>query len=149
MTTINRVKIRKAKKQDFLKLAEIMKSEYAKSPYNENWSKHLSLERIKYYNKHFQLFVSQMDGGVVGFISIGIAPSFGGLRGSIEDFVVDSQFQGRGIGKKLFNFAQKYLEKAGVAKIVLLADKNADIFKVYKKNGYNESEWGLLIKALK
>jgi GNAT superfamily N-acetyltransferase len=60
----------------------------------------------------------------------------------IDEIVVDSANQGKGIGKKLMKFAQKYFK--GVTSVDLWIFKLAKAYKFYKNLGYKDHEKGVM-----
>lgn len=149
MKTLDKIKIKKARKNDLKEIAEIIRIEYGKYPYNESWTKSNALKRVQHYYQHNLIFISEINKKIIGFVVINTIPSYIGLRGFIEDLVVKKEFQGEGIGGRLFNFAENYLKKKGAGGISLMVFKKSNAFKIYKKKGYKEIGWVFLIKKLK
>jgi len=61
-----------------------------------------------------------------------------GARGKVEDVVVDSKYQGRGLGRVLNEVLVRLAKKAGVYKLSLECKDNLIPF--YEKFGYKKDE---------
>lgn len=133
------MKIRKATKKDFNKIAELINKEYSKSPYKEPWKKLDAIKTLEYFSKIGSIYVLT-DKEIVGFIIFRIE-FYNGSKGiMIEDLVVDSDFQGKGYGKKMVEYVEDFGRKQKVKGIWLLASKEAPAYHFYKKIGYKLKE---------
>ena len=89
-----------------------------------------------------EIFVAKIDNKVVGMASIFIEQKllrFGGKVGHIEDVVVDSNFRGKGIGKK---FCISVAKESKCYKVIL--DCDIDNTNFYNKCGF--SEYGVCMR---
>ena len=130
--------IRRATKKDFLRISEIIRNEYGKRPYNERWAITDAMGTLDNYVKTGVIFVSFMDKCVVGFIVIR-KERYNEIVGLvIEELVVDSNFQGRGIGKSLIKFVELYGKKNKINRIILYANRNSLAYSIYKKQGFKD-----------
>ncbi len=127
------MKIRKATKKDHKRIAELMKNEYGKPPYKEKWTIKAAVKSIKHCLKVGEMFVAVVGGKVIGFILLRYEYYNIGKVTCIEELVVDSKYQGKGIGKALIKKAEKVCKSK---KIWIIAAKNALAFKIYQKLGY-------------
>jgi len=143
------MKIKKAKKQDLKKIAEIFKKEYAKKPYNERWNEKESLLKIKEYFKNNKIFVAVIDNEIKGFIIFSEFFWDKGKEGFIDEIVIDSKEQSKGIGGTLIKFVENYFKKKGIKKVSLMSVTKSKAFKFYKKKGYKEIDFVCLKKKLK
>lgn len=101
------------------------------------------LERIS-SNKYHLIFVAEIDGRVVGSITLLIEQKFihcGGRVGHIEDVVVSNKMQGLGIGEKLVRFALDYAAGRGCYKTILDCDKKVRPF--YERIGFEVHSHGM------
>ena len=133
------MKIRKATKKDLKKISEIMSVEYKKKPYNEKWSKTTSFQKIKDYFKKSYILVIEEKKRVVGFIIATTFLWYDGKKALIEEIIIDSKHQNKGLGLRLIEFAETFLKKKGVFKIELFANKKSKAFQFYKKRGFKIS----------
>ncbi len=70
---------------------------------------------------------------LVGFITLKLT----GVEAKVGLFAVDSEFQGKGIGKKLLISAENWVSKNGGETMVIATQgKNINACYFYKKNGY-------------
>ena len=143
------MKIRKANKKDLKVLSKIYMSEYSKKPYNESWSSKNSLNRIRSLIKNTTLFVAEIKGIVVGFISSYFFQWDKEIKGYVEEFLVSEEYQNRGIGDLLLKKTEGELKKRNAKEIWLNANKKSKVIKFYKKRGYQIGDFIELQKRLK
>jgi GNAT superfamily N-acetyltransferase len=86
-------------------------------------------------------FVAENDGQIVGSCYISIIPNITrqcSPIGFIENVVVASEYQRRGIGRKLMNAAVKYAENQGCYKVTLQSGiKRVDAHEFYESIGFD------------
>ena len=133
------VKIRELEESDlFQGFLESLDSLRRASDLEENNAK-LILKKIR-SNQNHVIMVADLDGQIVGSITLLIEPKFihqGGLVGHIEDVVVRSELQGKGIGEQLVNAALEYAKNHGCYKTILDCDDNVKPF--YEKIGFKRN----------
>ena len=134
------MKIRKASKNDFRRIAEIIKDEYIKKPYSEKWTTDNAIRTLEHFSKTGEIFVAVERGRVVGVIIIREELYNTRKNAVIEDLVVDGNFQGSGIGKSLIKFVEEHCKSKGINAINLYASKIALAYQVYKGLGYTHNE---------
>lgn len=144
-----KIKIRKAKISDLKRIADIFRVEYSKSPYNGKWNKSNSLDAIKDHFKKYEIYVLELDKVILGFIIIEKFTSFGEKACFINELVIDSKYQSKGLGKKFILFLEDYCKKREIKKIKLSTNRKAGAFKFYKKLGYKETPSVTMEKNLK
>ncbi|MCH8975238.1 MAG: GNAT family N-acetyltransferase [Thaumarchaeota archaeon] len=136
---MNQVKIRQIQENDlFQGFLESLDSLRKASDLEENNAK-LVLKKIR-SNQNHVIMVADLDGQIVGSITLLIEPKFihqGGLVGHIEDVVVRSELQGKGIGEQLVNAALEYAKNHGCYKTILDCDDNVKPF--YEKIGFKRN----------
>lgn len=143
------MKIRKAKKEDLKKVAEIFKAEYSKPPYNGKWNKKNSLKAINEHFKKYKIYVIELSEKIIAFTVIEIITSFGEKTCFINEIVVSSEFQRKGLGKKIMIFIESYCKKNNIKKVKLSTNRKAHAFDFYKKLGYKETASVSMVKKLK
>lgn len=144
------MRIRKATKKDLKKIANIMRIEYGKPPYNEKWSKESSLIIIKKYFKRHVIFVLEIEKIVEGFIIGRITLEDYGNQGYVSELIVSNKSQGKGYGKSLIKKFEQYSEKNKARKIGLMANQKAKAFKIYKKLGFKKlGDFAYMSKKIK
>lgn len=90
-------------------------------------------------NPHHHVFVAELDGKIIGSITLLIEPKFihdGGIVGHIEDVVVSKEKQGKGIGEKLVRYAINFAGELGCYKTILDCDDGLIPF--YEKVGFKK-----------
>jgi len=136
---MNQVKIRQIQENDlFQGFLESLDSLRRASDLEENNAK-LILKKIR-SNQNHVIMVADLDGQIVGSITLLIEPKFihqGGLVGHIEDVVVRSELQGKGIGEQLVNAALEHAKNHGCYKTILDCDDNVKPF--YEKIGFKRN----------
>jgi len=136
---MNQVKIRQIQENDlFQGFLESLDSLRKASGLEENNAK-LVLKKIR-SNQNHVIMVADLDGQIVGSITLLIEPKFihqGGLVGHIEDVVVRSELQGKEIGEQLVNAALEYAKNHGCYKTILDCDDNVKPF--YEKIGFKRN----------
>ena len=91
-------------------------------------------------NPDHVIAVAEIDGRIVGSSTLLIEQKFihrGGLVGHIEDVVVDSNFQGRGVGEMIMRHLLEIAEERGCYKTIL--DCTDDVRPFYEKLGFRRN----------
>ncbi len=136
---MNQVKIRQRQENDlFQGFLESLDSLRKASDLEEDYAK-LVLKKIR-SNQNHVIMVADLEGQIVGSITLLIEPKFihqGGLVGHIEDVVVRSELQGKGIGEQLVNAALEHAKNHGCYKTILECDDNVKPF--YDKIGFKRN----------
>jgi GNAT superfamily N-acetyltransferase len=95
-------------------------------------------------------FLVAMDGErIAGFISIhGDWKEGEELVGEIHEFVVEPEYQGKGVGDLLFHSALQYAVLRGRKKVGLwVGEKNGRALEFYRRRGFEKKEqWGKWIR---
>ncbi|MBR9691312.1 GNAT family N-acetyltransferase [Candidatus Woesearchaeota archaeon] len=143
------MEIRRAAKKDIKRISEIIKTEYGKPPYNDKWTDRTALKTVKEYFRHKSIFVAEIEKEIAGFI-IGYVYSYeSGPMGYVNEFIVSSEFQKRGVGKKLMKHIENYFKKKKVKKIALHASIKSKAYEIYKNWGYKKSHFIMMEKKIK
>ncbi len=143
------MKIRKSKKKDLDKIAEIFRIEYGKKPYGEKWTEKTALKKIKEYFNHYLVFTAEQEKDVVGFLIGSTEIWDDGTHGFIEEIVVSSEFQKKGYGKKLVKYFEDFLKKKGAKRLDLFSHIKSKAFRFYKKQGFKKTDMVLMTKRLR
>lgn len=91
-------------------------------------------------NKDHIIAVAVVDDKVVGSATLLIETKFihnGGLVGHIEDVVVDDNFQGKKIGRKIIEYLLEYGRRRGCYKTIL--DCSDEVKPFYEKIGFRHN----------
>lgn len=98
-----------------------------------------TLKKINNQNSH--IFIAVIGQEIVGTVMLLIEQKFihgQGLVGHIEDVATRKGHEGKGIGKKVMNFAIEYAKKNGCFKMIL--DCKEHNVKFYEKFGFYTHE---------
>ena len=130
------MKIRKAKKEDFKQIADIVIKESSKKPYNEKCKLKIVLKEIAAFSK-YDLYVAVNGREIMGFIASKIIEN-NNKKAYIDELWLKSIYQGKGVGKMLVKFIEERYKKKGVKIIRLVTRRDAKAFSFYKKIKYKE-----------
>jgi GNAT superfamily N-acetyltransferase len=86
-----------------------------------------------------EIFVSELDGTLVGWVHVYRSPLFYGSFAEIGGLVVDESFRGQGLGRALMEKAEEWARSKGIPEIRLRSGghrKEAHIF--YERIGYEQ-----------
>lgn len=141
------MKIRKATKKDLKEVAEILKVESSKKPYNEKFTpgsvKKDVLEFFKY-----DLYVVTDERKIIGFMASHVLSS-DKTKAYIDELWLKKEYQGKGIGKALVKFIEDKYKKKGISCIRLSTKKNAKAYDFYNKLKYKDADLVYMEKKLK
>lgn len=142
------MKIRKTKKSDLGGMAKLFVEEYSKPPYNDKWTKKEAINSTKLDIINGESYVAEEGGKIIGFITV-TKETAEKIYLFIEDLVVKSDYQGKGIGKKLIEKLEEKYKRKNVV-ISLSVNKQSLAYKLYKKLGYRENKINVIMsKKLK
>ena len=97
-------------------------------------------------NSVYNIFIAEHEDKVVGTITLLLERKFihqGGLVGHIEDVATDEEFEGRGVGSHLVDYAIKHAKEKGCYKVIL--DCSEENVSFYEKRGLRKHEVGMRI----
>ena len=133
------MKIRKATKKDLKEIAELMKKELSKSPFNERDSIKNILKSLDFYYKNAEIYLIE-EKRIVGVLVFQIELWWEGSVIIIQDLTVNKEFQKKGIGKLLMNFVERYACNNNVKRIYFGTNRKSPSIKFYKKLGYKTNK---------
>ncbi|MFQ6050787.1 MAG: GNAT family N-acetyltransferase [Candidatus Hydrothermarchaeota archaeon] len=153
-----KIRIDRVNLKEIKELVEVYKDAYAEL---EEYA-YTSRSNIKGYLKWLYkrdpmgFFVAYFKNRPVGFISVDsrwYSVDKGVLLGEIHEVVVIREFQGKGIGKRLFETGLSYLKSKGIKNLELwVGENNRRARKFYRKYGFKEVEkrwdWVRMTKKL-
>lgn len=95
----------------------------------------------------FELYVTRVDGKVVGTFSLAILPNIsngGRPVAQIESVHVAEEWRGRGIGEQMLQFAIAEARAAGCFRLQLTSNKaRTDAHRFYRRLGFEQSHEGM------
>ena len=142
--------LKKSKKEDYKKLAEIYKIEFSKPPYNEPWTKKKAIEKIKFLEDYCDLYSVFYEKKIVGFIALNPTKFMPGKFVEGEEFCISEKFKNKGIGKFCIEYLKKIYKKKGFQELLFIVLRKSKAYKIYKRLGYLESKSeAIFVKRLK
>src|SRR6266511_4412002 len=89
-----------------------------------------------------RVFVLRRDGAIVGMINLlfTISTAEGGFVILLEDLVIHKEYQGKGYGSKLLQYAIDFAKQKNFLRITLLTDRPENVAQaIFRKHGFVES----------
>ncbi len=139
------MEIRNAKRGDLKEVVNIFMIGSKKRPFLQKWTKKNVTNDFNSFLKKKELWVAVLDKKIIGFIIAGISSSNKRIA-YINEFWVAENYQGKGAGKSLLAFIEKYHKKKGVDIIRLTSYSKSKAFDFYKKLNYKESKELILLE---
>ncbi|MDO8869275.1 MAG: GNAT family N-acetyltransferase [Methanobacteriaceae archaeon] len=148
----NGLEIRKFNPRDLDNCTELFKKVFSSAPWYDDWN---SLEQAQNYlselirNPAFEGFVA-CEGSNVVAVCLGHNRSWwNGQEFFVDEFFVENEMQGNGIGTKLLDEVSNYLICQNYIRLTLLTNKEIPAEAFYLKNGfYNNIERTVMVKEL-
>jgi len=148
----NGLEIRKFNASDLDNCAKLFKKVFSSYPWYDDWR---SLEQARNYlneliiNPAFEGFVACESSDIVA-VCLGHNRSWwNGQEFFVDEFFVENEMQGNGIGTKLLAEVSNYLAGENYISLTLLTNKEIPAEVFYLKNGfYNNLERTVMVKEL-
>lgn len=132
---MEKIKIRRARKEDISYLLGLAEEFMPKEASRES---RMAVLKESLTNPHYELFVADSDGKVIGFIDHWIASDFthGGKSSFIQNLYVASGYRRRGIGSRLLRKLVGSSMKKSVIEIHVATEfDNKPAITLYKSHG--------------
>lgn len=149
------VLIRQTKQEELQDLVQVYQSAYKRM----GKYAYRSERKIKSYLKWLYqgdpegFWVAEKNGKLIGFVSLHSKweDSRGGRTGELHEIAVQEEFQGEGVGKKLFDRAVRYAKEKGCGALSLwVGEENWLARSWYQRLGFKEKGgWGEWIRMRK
>jgi ribosomal protein S18 acetylase RimI-like enzyme len=98
----------------------------------------------------YQLFVSEFDNKIIGTFALLIMDNLGHLgipSAVLEDIGISTKLQGKGIGKKMMEYAMQYAKEKGCYKMTLSSNlKRESAHAFYDSLGFKRHGYSFLIE---
>ncbi len=148
----NALEIRKFNSSDLDNCAKLFKKVFSSDPWYDDWK---SLEQARNYlselikNPAFEGLVA-CEGSDIVAVCLGHNRSWWmGKEFIVDEFYVENERQGMGIGTKLLDNVSNYLLGTGYVSLTLLTNKGILAEDFYLKNGfYNNQKRTVMVKKL-
>lgn len=145
---MNEIKLREATKKDWVGMHKIMNSEFQKH-FNEGWTLSGAKKTFEYFKSiKSKIIVSVIEEEIAGFIIFRTEYYNDRKSIMIEELVVNSKYQRKGVGRKLVEKVELFAKRNEVKRILLTTGKNTIAFKFYKKLGFTDSKKTVLMRKL-
>lgn len=130
------MKIEKAIKKDLNEIGKLMLKEFSKPPFNEKDSLRNVLKSLNFYFQNAEIYISKIDGEIVGVAVFQIEQWWEGPVIIIQDLAIKERFQKKNVGKELMNFVKTYAKNKKAKRIYFETNKKSSAIKFYQKLGY-------------
>ena len=141
-----KIELLKSKKKDLPLISKIYRVEMSKPPYNESWTQKKSMNKLKFFNKFYDLYSIKFDGKIVGFVCINPTFMCPGEVAFGEEIVISKAFQNKGIGKNVINQLFEIYKKRGFKRFMGIVDVDATAMNLYEKLNFNPSKKDVLLE---
>src|ERR671925_2250026 len=136
--------IESATEADLDELSELLGGLFAQeSDFQPNKEKQLrGLRLIFEQPNRGRVFVLRRNGAIVGMINLlfTISTAEGGFVILLEDLVVHKEYQGKGYGNKLLEYAIDFAKQKNFLRITLLTDRPENLAQeFFRRHGFHES----------
>ncbi len=105
--------------------------------------------RIKTY-PDYKLYIARVDKEIVGTFALIIMDNIGHMgtpSGIVEDVVVHPEWRGKGVGKKMMQFAMERCKKRGCYKMALSSNiKREDAHCFYESLGFKKHGYSFIVE---
>jgi len=141
-----KLELKPAKTQDLPIIAEIYKTEFSKSPYNESWTSQKAIDKMNSFFKDKDIYTIFADDKIAGFIVIDPKFMCPGEVAFGEEVAIRADLQGKGIGTFIFEEIFKIYRQKGFKKFMGIAGVESRANNLYKRLGILPSKKGVLIE---
>ena len=133
------MELKKATRKDINNMARLMVKEFSKPPYNDKWTIKSAKESILKGMGGGVAYVYVNNNKIIGLVEVSKEPYYKPI-GIIDNLIVDSKYQGKGIGKLLINKVEDIYRKKRFSMLYTITHKKAPAVKFYKKLGYKKGK---------
>ena len=131
-------------------IAKLLKKEFLKPPYNETWILSKLIKRVEevFQDNRKYCFVALEGEEVIGVVLASTFVFRDGERCFVEEFVIDSEQQQKGVGTKLLQRLEDECRKAEIRTLWLTSNEKSGAHKFYTKYGFVISDYRLMEKKI-
>ena len=122
-------------------ITELFTDVFTNAPWFDDWS---DREQLHAYisdltGQPYSLTLGYFDGGKLVGLSMGyIKHWYSGTEYIMNEFCVDRNMQGKGIGSSFMSAIEAWLSENGVRQIFLLTERDVPAYSFYQHNGFTE-----------
>ena len=148
--TVGKIIVREYTDGDLPECVDLYMKTFSREPWNESWeSKEVVANFIGRHraNNYFLGFVAEKDGRVVA-ASLGFQkPWIKGMEYYIDEYFVDPDLQGQGIGSTLMGQIKERLAQKGISAVMLCTERDVPARVFYERMGFSIAERMVLLFA--
>lgn len=129
--------IRLIKEEDLTACGLLYAEAFAAPPYNGNWTTESAADMLAglLEKDKEHCWCIERDGRIQG---VAFCTVFGTFRGTIQEFAIGPQFQGKGLGTRLMKHILEEFRSEGIKNADLIANMDAPAFGFYKKFAFRK-----------
>ena len=141
------MKIRELTREDISACAEILCSVYNNEMWQCHWEKETAIEYLTdFFNmQKFVGYVLEEDDEILGGIFAHEKVWWNNSEVFIEEMFVKPELQRKGYGSMLLKKVEEYSREKGLAGLTLSTNKYAPAPLFYRKNGFQDNEYVVLM----
>jgi len=139
--------IRETLREDIPACADILCSVYNNEMWQCHWTKETAMEYLTdfFELKKFVGYVLEEDGEVLGGIFAREKVWWNNSEVFVEEMFVKPELQRMGYGSMLLQAVEAYVKEKGLAGITLETNKYAPAPSFYRKNGFQDNEYVIVM----
>jgi len=142
----NNIQLKKAKKKDFSKIAQIYSDSFREYPYNEPWTQKKAVKKLKIFSKYCDIWKILYKKELAGFAIINSNAYCPGEVVFIEEIAIKKDSRGKGIGKEAIQKIMQKYKKKGYKYFQLVSSKNSKAYNLYLNLGFKPAPGGVLLE---
>lgn len=144
------VELKKSRRKNFRKIAQMYAEGFSEPPYNEPWTLKDSLKKIKVFSRYCDIWEIFYQRKLVGFMIVNPYHWFPGKFAFGEDISIKKEYRNKGIASNTIKQIMNIYKKRGFEYFMGLANKESKAFKLWEKLGIKENKYDRVIsKKLK
>ena len=145
-----KINLIKSEKKDLPILAEIYKTEFSKSPYNENWNVKKAKDKMKFFSENYDVYTIKTNDKIAGFVVINPRFMCPGEVAFGEEMAIKEEYKRKGAGTYALNKILDIYRKKGFKIYMGIVNKHSNSLGLHKKINAKESKSDIVVvKKLK
>lgn len=136
------MQIRSFTQNDIEDCGKLLMQSYNQPPWRHQWKLDLAVKYLSEYTdcKSFIGFVLCVDENIAGALFAHSKTWWTNDQLFIDELFISPEIQGRGYGKSMLDFAEKFAKENGLDSISLMTNKFMPAFNFYNKINYLQAE---------
>ena len=127
--------------RDRERITELFRDVFTHEPWNDDWSDQQQLNAYigDLTGQSYSLTLGYFEEDRLAGVSMGhVKHWYAGTEYILEEFFVDRQLQGRGIGSRFMTAIESYLAQNGIFRMFLQTEKDVPAYGFYRHRGFRE-----------